>query len=114
MNFESGFLLTAARSRGNQAAVNELMLQAPAWMLRRGPPSYHANLSSMFPHRPRAFNVESDAEFAMNIAQAETVEAAVPEHHSQVCPACSTRLSGYRCKLVCGQCGYYMSCADYY
>lgn len=30
------------------------------------------------------------------------------------CPVCSTRLTGLRCKLVCSQCGYYMSCADYY
>lgn len=30
------------------------------------------------------------------------------------CPACSTRLTGQKCKLVCGRCGYYMSCADYY
>ena len=30
------------------------------------------------------------------------------------CPACSTRLTELKCKLVCNQCGYYMSCADYY
>jgi hypothetical protein len=30
------------------------------------------------------------------------------------CPVCSTRLSQLKCKLVCPQCGYYMSCADYY
>jgi ribosomal protein S27AE len=30
------------------------------------------------------------------------------------CPVCSTRLSQHKCKLVCPQCGYYMSCADYY
>jgi len=30
------------------------------------------------------------------------------------CPVCSTRLAGHKCKLVCPQCGYYMSCADYY
>ena len=30
------------------------------------------------------------------------------------CPVCSTRLAGHECKLVCPQCGYYMSCADYY
>lgn len=36
------------------------------------------------------------------------------EHHSNVCPNCGERLTGHRCKLVCGACGYYMSCADYY
>jgi hypothetical protein len=30
------------------------------------------------------------------------------------CPVCSQRLTGLKCKLVCPQCGYYMSCADYY
>ena len=30
------------------------------------------------------------------------------------CPVCSTRLEQRQCKLFCGQCGYYMSCADYY
>jgi hypothetical protein len=30
------------------------------------------------------------------------------------CPVCSTRLAGRKCKLFCEQCGYYMSCADYY
>jgi hypothetical protein len=37
-----------------------------------------------------------------------------PEHHSVYCPNCSHRLTGHRCKLVCQQCGYYLSCADYY
>lgn len=30
------------------------------------------------------------------------------------CPVCSVRLTSLKCKLVCPQCGYYMSCADYY
>jgi len=30
------------------------------------------------------------------------------------CPVCSKRLSERKCKLFCEQCGYYMSCADYY
>ena len=30
------------------------------------------------------------------------------------CPVCSRRLTELKCKLVCSQCGYYMSCADYY
>lgn len=36
------------------------------------------------------------------------------EHLCQLCPNCCARLAGHRCKLVCGHCGYYMSCADYY
>lgn len=30
------------------------------------------------------------------------------------CPVCSTRLAERKCKLYCEECGYYMSCADYY
>ena len=30
------------------------------------------------------------------------------------CPVCSRRLAEIKCKLLCEQCGYYMSCADYY
>jgi hypothetical protein len=36
------------------------------------------------------------------------------EHHSVYCPNCSSRLFSRRCKLMCGNCGYYLSCADYY
>jgi hypothetical protein len=41
-------------------------------------------------------------------------DARAAEHHSQICPNCGQRLTGYRCKLICAGCGYYMSCADYY
>ncbi len=30
------------------------------------------------------------------------------------CPVCDQRLVSRRCKLLCEQCGYFMSCADYY
>jgi methionyl-tRNA synthetase len=30
------------------------------------------------------------------------------------CPVCSRHLTERKCKLLCEQCGYYMSCADYY
>jgi hypothetical protein len=42
-----------------------------------------------------------------------TGEAPV-DHHCQICPTCSHRLTSRRCKLICTHCGYYMSCADYY
>jgi len=46
-----------------------------------------------------------------------TVSAPVSEGNDQAmlyCPVCSTRLESRKCKLFCAQCGYYMSCADYY
>jgi len=36
-----------------------------------------------------------------------------PEEPMLFCPNCNARLAAFRCKLVCEQCGYFMSCADY-
>ena len=30
------------------------------------------------------------------------------------CPVCNRRLTSRKCKLLCEECGYFMSCADYY
>ena len=44
----------------------------------------------------------------------EKAAVGAQEDPSRYCPICSQRLESRRCKLVCGVCGYYMSCADYY
>jgi hypothetical protein len=46
----------------------------------------------------------------------ETSQPAAPEDAEPMlfCPVCSTRLTSSKCKLICAQCGYYLSCADYY
>ena len=36
------------------------------------------------------------------------------EDPSQFCPQCGLKLQPDHCKLRCPQCGYYMSCSDYY
>jgi len=73
----------------------------------------YANLSSMLPERPQALDPDFRPDVSHAGATAEQDAAAV-DHHCQICPNCGHRLSGHSCKLVCVECGYYMSCADYY
>jgi len=82
----------------------------------------------MLPHLPRALNPGFQLDSATEIsqsgaaciigaespAQAPLSEAPQIDHHCQICPTCSHRLIGHHCKLVCTNCGYYLSCADYY
>jgi hypothetical protein len=48
------------------------------------------------------------------IATPNTLPVSEGAHLCTWCPNCAAALESSRCKLVCRQCGYYMSCADYY
>lgn len=78
----------------------------------------------MLPHRPTALNadfapeavtaVTSPVSHAGVTGSSTSVAEKAVDHHCQICPNCGERLTGHHCKLVCTQCGYYLSCADYY
>lgn len=67
----------------------------------------------MLPERPRAFDPTFDREIDREISHREA-QARPIEDVCQICPNCGQLLTGHHCKLVCTQCGYYLSCADYY
>jgi hypothetical protein len=66
----------------------------------------------MLPERPSALNPDFEREFLLSATKPGVDRS--PVHHQQICPNCSHTLVGHHCKLVCTQCGYYLSCADYY
>jgi hypothetical protein len=68
----------------------------------------------MLPERPRILNSDFPAGSPPEISQSGVPADAGIDHHCQICPTCSHRLTGHHCKLVCTHCGYYLSCADYY
>ncbi len=62
-------------------------------------------------------DVDPDREVSAKVENSEPETVAPPRKEDEpmlYCPVCSKRLSERQCKLFCEQCGYYMSCADYY
>jgi hypothetical protein len=68
-------------------------------------------------HDPRKAAEENRSANVDRVAVAADVDrttVSTSEDASRYCPVCSRRLESKRCKLICPECGYYMSCADYY
>ena len=53
-------------------------------------------------------------EAATDLHPAAQVSGEGGELAMSYCPRCSARLSARSCKLICPDCGYYMSCSDFY
>jgi hypothetical protein len=68
----------------------------------------------MLPQRSSVLEPNFGPDFTVDFSHGEPNGAKPAERYSQVCPTCSHQFSGHHCKLVCTQCGYYLSCADYY
>ncbi len=78
-------------------------------------PLLYANLSPMLPEPPRALASEFEGESHPEVPQSGAAgDEPTAEHALQICPNCGEQLAGFRCKLICANCGYYLSCSDYY
>jgi hypothetical protein len=98
----------------NHRAVERARNQeAPSVGLKRDAEVVFSQATSA-PHDLQRVGIDQNQAATSEQLSPERVALPLGEDASRYCPVCSQRLESRRCKLICPECGYYMSCADYY
>jgi hypothetical protein len=84
------------------------VIGAPKFLLVSAARSrYVSRMSDATARRTHPKNSQAESKDALPL----TPKALHPE---KFCPNCSSELKENRCKLSCPQCGFYLSCSDFY
>jgi hypothetical protein len=108
--------IPARRLEGEAESIEDGRAAPPCFPLAGGMCYNHRAVEHGAKRRVVPISMEPAEVVSGKTAQEEPSRSAVAEIEdvSLYCPVCSQRLESRQCKLICGACGYYMSCADFY